>query len=61
MFPGLLMSLKVYARDLPVFSFQPDVVKLGIQAAVKAFAIQKNGTQTPLFTLNLVSTFDFYL
>ncbi|XP_029012184.1 bactericidal permeability-increasing protein-like [Betta splendens] len=57
MFPGLLMSLKVYAQDVPAFSFQPDVVRLGVQAGVKAFAIQKNGTQTPLFTLILDSKF----
>ncbi|AWP09446.1 Bactericidal permeability-increasing protein [Scophthalmus maximus] len=53
MFPGLLMDLHVYARDTPMFSFQPGAVKLGIQGAVKAFAIQPNGTQTPLFQLNI--------
>ncbi|XP_026223588.1 bactericidal permeability-increasing protein-like [Anabas testudineus] len=57
LFPGLPMSLKVYAREVPVFSFQSDVVKLGLQGAVKAFAIQPNGTQTPLFTLNVDSDF----
>ncbi|XP_026223591.1 bactericidal permeability-increasing protein-like [Anabas testudineus] len=55
MFPGLPMSLKVYARQVPVFSFQHDVVKLGLHGAVKAFAIQPNGTQIPLFTLNVDS------
>lgn len=49
------MDLHVYARDTPMFSFQPGAVKLGIQGAVKAFAIQPNGTQTPLFQLNIVS------
>jgi len=56
MFPGLLMYLQIYAREVPMFSFQPGVVKLGFQGAVKAFAIQPNGTGTPLFKLNAVST-----
>lgn len=55
MFPGLLMNLQVYAREVPLFSFQPGAVKLDLQSAVKAFAIQPNGTQTPLFKLNVVS------
>ncbi|XP_040007580.1 bactericidal permeability-increasing protein [Xiphias gladius] len=57
MFPGLLMNLQVYAREVPMFSFQPDAVKLGFPGAVKAFAIQPNGTQTPLFKLNVDSEF----
>ncbi|XP_031701081.1 bactericidal permeability-increasing protein [Anarrhichthys ocellatus] len=56
MFPGLLMSLQVYARKVPMFSFQPGVVKLGFEGTVKAFAIQPNGTETPLFKLNVDST-----
>lgn len=55
-FPGLLMNLQAYAREVPMFSFQPGAVKLDLQCAVKAFAIQPNGTQTPLFKLNVVST-----
>ncbi|AWP09448.1 Bactericidal permeability-increasing protein isoform 3 [Scophthalmus maximus] len=58
MFPGLLMDLHVYARDTPMFSFQPGAVKLGIQGAVKAFAIQPNGTQTPLFQLNITDALE---
>uniref|UniRef100_UPI0037E7917B bactericidal permeability-increasing protein n=1 Tax=Semicossyphus pulcher TaxID=241346 RepID=UPI0037E7917B len=57
LFPGLQMSLTVYARELPLFSFQPGAVELGFQGAVKAFAIQSNGTQTPLFKLNVDSKF----
>ncbi|XP_034733728.1 lipopolysaccharide-binding protein [Etheostoma cragini] len=57
MFPGLLMNLHVYARELPMFSFHPSVVKLGFPSVVKAFAIQPNGTQTPLFKLNVDSEF----
>lgn len=56
MFPGLLMNLQVYAREIPKFSFQPGAVNLDLEGAVKAFAIQPNGTQTPLFKLNVVST-----
>lgn len=52
-FPGLLMNLQAYAREVPMFSFQPGAVKLDLQCAVKAFAIQPNGTQTPLFKLNV--------
>uniref|UniRef100_A0A8C2WH40 Bactericidal permeability-increasing protein n=1 Tax=Cyclopterus lumpus TaxID=8103 RepID=A0A8C2WH40_CYCLU len=55
MFPGLLMTLQIYAREVPMFSFQPGVVQMGFQGAVKAFAIQPNGTQTPLFKLNVDS------
>ncbi|XP_070766469.1 bactericidal permeability-increasing protein [Enoplosus armatus] len=57
MFPGLLMNLQVYARQAPLFSFQPGAVKLDFQGAVQAFAIQPNGTQTPLFKLNVDSKF----
>ncbi|KAM9350475.1 bactericidal permeability-increasing protein [Symphorus nematophorus] len=57
MFPGLLMILQVYAREVPLFSFLPGAVTLDFQGAVKAFAIQPNGTQTPLFKLNVDSHF----
>ncbi|KAK2851185.1 hypothetical protein Q5P01_007461 [Channa striata] len=57
LFPDMLMSLTVYARELPVVSFQRSAVKLGFQGAVKGFALQPNGTQSPLFTLNFDSTF----
>ncbi|KAG7459059.1 hypothetical protein JOB18_016549 [Solea senegalensis] len=55
MFPGLLMNLQVYATEVPMFSFQSGVVRLGFLGAVKAFAIQSNGTQTPLFKLSVIS------
>lgn len=57
MFPDLSMNLQIYAREVPMFSFQPGVVKLGFQGAVKASAIQPNGTQIPLFKLNVDSKF----
>ncbi|XP_038149973.1 bactericidal permeability-increasing protein [Cyprinodon tularosa] len=53
MFPGLMMNLNVYAREAPLFSFQPGVTTLGVKASVKASAIEPNGTQVPLFTLNI--------
>lgn len=55
MYPGLLMDLKVYARDTPLFIFQNGAIKLNLNVTVKAFAIQPNGTQIPLFKLNVVS------
>ncbi|KAK5863318.1 hypothetical protein PBY51_000356 [Eleginops maclovinus] len=57
MFPGLLMNLQVYATEVPMFSFQPGVVVLGLQGDVKAVAIQPNDTQTPLFKLHVDSNF----
>lgn len=57
MYPGLLMNLQLYAREVPLVSFQSGLVTLDLQGAVKAFAIQLTGTQIPLFTLNTVSVF----
>ncbi|KAM9855588.1 bactericidal permeability-increasing protein [Aulostomus maculatus] len=53
MFPGLLMTLRVYAREFPVFSFHSGAVKLGFPGAVKASAILPNTTQIPLFKLHV--------
>lgn len=55
MFPGLLMNLNVYAREAPEFSLQPGAGNLGVQVLVKAVAIEPNGTQVPLFNLNIDS------
>lgn len=57
LFPGLLMTLQIYAGEMPLFSFEPDSVKLGMSAAIKAFAVQPNATLTPLFKLNVDSQF----
>ncbi|CAJ1085579.1 bactericidal permeability-increasing protein [Xyrichtys novacula] len=57
LFPGLLMDLQCYAREIPLFSFLPGSVNLGFQGAIKAFVIQPNGTQTPLFKLDVDSEF----
>lgn len=55
MFPDLLMALRVYATYFPVFSFRSGAVVLSSSGAVKAFAIQRNATLTPLFNLHVVS------
>lgn len=55
------MILQVYAREIPLVSFQPGLVKLDLRGAVKAFAISLNGTQIPLFALNMVSVFNQHL
>ncbi|XP_070695590.1 bactericidal permeability-increasing protein [Pempheris klunzingeri] len=57
MFPDLLMNLQVYATEVPLFSLQPGAVGLSVQGTVKASAIQKNATETPLFQLNVDSKF----
>uniref|UniRef100_A0A667XV93 Bactericidal permeability-increasing protein n=1 Tax=Myripristis murdjan TaxID=586833 RepID=A0A667XV93_9TELE len=57
LFPDLLMSLQVYAREMPVFSLQPGLIRLGLLGSIKAFAIQPNATLTPLFKLNVDSKF----
>uniref|UniRef100_A0A3Q2YJ56 Bactericidal permeability-increasing protein n=1 Tax=Hippocampus comes TaxID=109280 RepID=A0A3Q2YJ56_HIPCM len=55
MFPDLLMTLQIYATNFPVFSFRSGAVVLSSSGAVKAFAIQRNATLTPLFKLHVVS------
>ncbi|XP_027871738.1 lipopolysaccharide-binding protein [Xiphophorus couchianus] len=57
MYPGLLMNLQVYARQAPMFSFQPGSGILDVHVGVKAAAIEANGTQVPLFTLYVDSSF----
>lgn len=50
------MNLNVYATEAPMFSVQSGFVNLTVQAAVKAAAIESNGSNVPLFTLKAVST-----
>lgn len=57
MYPDMLMSVLVYAQEAPKFSIQPDAVNVTIKAVVKASVILPNGTQIPVFTINVVSTF----
>lgn len=56
LFPGLPMTLQVYATEAPTVSLQSDVVNLTVRAAVKASAVESNGSSIPLFGLNVVST-----
>ncbi|XP_072304894.1 bactericidal permeability-increasing protein isoform X2 [Eucyclogobius newberryi] len=51
-FPDLLMVLQVYARQTPLFSFEPGFVKLDLLSAIKAFVVQSNSTLTPVFKLH---------
>ncbi|XP_008287474.1 bactericidal permeability-increasing protein [Stegastes partitus] len=57
-FPDLLMKLQVYAKEAPLFSFQSGAAKLSAQIDVKAFAIEPNSTQIPLFKLGVDSKFN---
>ncbi|KAI3357279.1 hypothetical protein L3Q82_015723 [Scortum barcoo] len=57
MFPGLLMTLQVYANEAPLLSFQAGAIKTGFPTTVKAFAMQSNGTHIPLFKLSVDSEF----
>lgn len=54
MYPGLPVILHVNATEVPLFSFKPDSILFDPKTTIKAFAIQKNGTLTPLFLLSLV-------
>lgn len=60
MYPDMLMSVLVYAQEAPKFSIQPDAVNVTIKAVAKASVILPNGTQIPVFTINVVSTFVFW-
>ncbi|XP_054905708.1 lipopolysaccharide-binding protein [Poeciliopsis prolifica] len=57
MYPGLLMNLQVNAKQAPMFSLQLGSGLLNVQVDVKAAAIEANGTQIPLFTLSVNSSF----
>ncbi|XP_062314258.1 bactericidal permeability-increasing protein-like [Osmerus eperlanus] len=57
LFPDLLMELSVSARKVPMFSFLPGEVQLGLPGMVTAFAVQNNATLTPLFKLQADSVF----
>lgn len=55
LYPGLLMKLLVKTVKNPVISFEPNNVTIQSAATVTAYAIQPNGTLSPLFVLNLES------
>lgn len=52
-FPGLMMKLLVKTVKNPVITFAPNNVTVQATATVTAYAIQANGTLSPLFILNL--------
>ncbi|MED6242435.1 hypothetical protein ATANTOWER_004691 [Ataeniobius toweri] len=55
-YPGLMMKLLVRAEKNPSITFQPKNATLQATGTVTAYAIQHNGTLSPLFVLNLESS-----
>lgn len=54
LFPGLMMKLLVKTVKTPIITFEPNNATIQATGTVTAYAIQPNGTLTPLFVLNLV-------
>ncbi|XP_012730104.2 bactericidal permeability-increasing protein [Fundulus heteroclitus] len=52
-FPGLKMKLLVRTDKNPTITFQPNKATVEATGTVTAYAIQTNGTLSPLFVLNL--------
>ncbi|XP_024126054.1 bactericidal permeability-increasing protein [Oryzias melastigma] len=52
-FPGLMMKMLVKADKNPVVKFQPNTMTVDATATATAYAIQPNGTLSPLFVLNV--------
>lgn len=50
-----MMKLLVKTVKNPIITFQPNNVTVQATATVTAYAIQPNGTLSPLFVLNMVS------
>uniref|UniRef100_A0A8C7YA10 Bactericidal permeability-increasing protein n=1 Tax=Oryzias sinensis TaxID=183150 RepID=A0A8C7YA10_9TELE len=55
-FPNLMMKMLVKADKNPVVKFQPNVMTVDATATATAYAIQPNGTLSPLFVLNVDSS-----
>lgn len=53
LYPGLLMKLLVKAAKSPEISFESENATISASGTVTAFAIQANGTLSPLFVLNM--------
>lgn len=53
-FPGLMMKLLVKTAKTPVITFEPNNATVQASGTVTAYAIQTNGTLSPLFVLNMV-------
>ncbi|KAL6111330.1 bpifc [Pungitius sinensis] len=56
LFPGLMMKLLVKTAETPVVTFEPNNTRVQATGTVTAYAIQPNGTLSPLFVLNLESS-----
>ncbi|XP_061583942.1 bactericidal permeability-increasing protein-like [Cololabis saira] len=52
-YPGLMMKLLVKAEKNPITTFEPNNMTVQATAGVTAYAIQPNGTLSPLFVLNV--------
>ncbi|KAK7898977.1 hypothetical protein WMY93_019830 [Mugilogobius chulae] len=53
LFPGLMMKLLVKAEKNPSIIFEPKNATIQASGTVTAYAIQANGTLSPLFVLNM--------
>ncbi|XP_061687505.1 bactericidal permeability-increasing protein [Syngnathoides biaculeatus] len=51
-FPGLLMKLLVKTVKNPIITLEPDTATIQATSTVTGYAIQPNGTLSPLFILN---------
>uniref|UniRef100_A0A3Q2ZWY0 Bactericidal permeability-increasing protein n=1 Tax=Kryptolebias marmoratus TaxID=37003 RepID=A0A3Q2ZWY0_KRYMA len=60
-FPGLMMKLLLKTEESPKVSFEPKNATLQTSATMTAYAIQPNGTLSPLFVLNVESSVTAHL
>uniref|UniRef100_A0A1A8ECC2 Bactericidal permeability-increasing protein n=1 Tax=Nothobranchius kadleci TaxID=1051664 RepID=A0A1A8ECC2_NOTKA len=55
-FPGLMMKLLLKTLDNPTITFQPKNATVEVNGTMTAYAVQPNGTLSPLFVLNMESS-----
>ncbi|XP_013881055.1 bactericidal permeability-increasing protein [Austrofundulus limnaeus] len=55
-FPGLMIKLLLKTEENPQINFKPKNATLQTNATITAYAIQLNGTLSPLFVLNVESS-----
>lgn len=53
-FPGLMIKLLLKTEETPQITFEPKNTTVQTNATITAYAIQPNGTLSPLFVLNVV-------
>lgn len=53
-FPGLMIKLLLKTEENPQIIFEPKNATVQTNATITAYAIQPNGTLSPLFVLNVV-------